>query len=454
MSIRLDIRNALSATIGSEGLSRDDVSRIFSRLETYNGFLKDAPIPFMELPFQPFQIPEMEGLKKKVLSNDISTFLLLGIGGSALGTEALCRALLHPLHNEDRRFRAGKPAYFILDNIDPHRIAGIAEAVQHDPDHTMMVVISKSGTTAETLSQFMIFKDLLKSSPRYADRVVLITDQETGILNTISRSDGFPVLNLPKGIGGRFSVLTPVGLFPAMMLGIDVHALLEGARAMADHIASAGPATNLAVSLSALLLGAYARGKTIHVVMPYSDRLISFADWFRQLEAESLGKNEKGPLPVRSVGVTDQHSQLQLYMDGPRDKFILFLTNNPPSLPIPDSFPEIPDLAYLAGADLGNLFSAEFRGTRRALREASRPTATLHLSHITPFTMGALFFLFEMVTAFMGHCMEINPFDQPAVELGKEYTRQIMRSGKPSDDSPEAEEWTEPFTVISSEEWF
>jgi glucose-6-phosphate isomerase len=231
---------------------------------------------------------------------------------------------------------------------------------------------------------------------------------------------------VPDGVGGRFSVLTPVGLLPSLLLGVDIDALLAGAAAMRGHIAAAPAADNMAVVLAASLYAADRRGRNIHVMMPYCDRLSAFADWFRQLEAESLGKKGLGPTPLKCIGVTDQHSQLQLFMEGPKDKFVLFLHAENESLPIPAVFPFIEDLNYLAGKDLSSLFRAEFLATTLALRNADVPNVTLHLNTVDARTLGALFFLFEMVIALMGNLYDVNAFDQPGVEQGKIYTKALM----------------------------
>jgi glucose-6-phosphate isomerase len=201
---------------------------------------------------------------------------------------------------------------------------------------------------------------------------------------------------------------------------------MDGAQAMFSHIHNKAGMNNMAVVLSTILFCMDRQGKSIHVIMPYCERLSGFADWFRQLEGESLGKGGNGPTPIKSVGVTDQHSQLQLYVDGPKDKCVMFLHSAQDTRPIPDSFPHLDDVAYLAKKDMKELFNAEFRGTCLSLTDAGTPHLTLSVEEINSYTLGALFALFEMATLYMGVLYQVNAFDQPGVEQGKIYTKAIM----------------------------
>jgi glucose-6-phosphate isomerase len=337
-TITLDLSNVLSAAVGGNGIGENDFRLTLGLISEYYGKLLMKPYPFMTLPSTRFQFDEMQALSEKASKMNIRNLVILGIGGSSLGTQTIFDALLHPFHNHEERFRDGKPRYFILDNIDPHKMTAVLETVLPEIDRTYLVVISKSGETPETISQFMLFNEIMKRSADFKDRIVLITDMEKGLLNKVAQKEGYTVLNLPPGIGGRFSVLTPVGLFPSALMGINVKKMSDGAAGMAAHIVRYDADENMAFVLAAVLYLMYKNGKPIHVMMPYCERLAAFADWFRQLEAESLGKKGKGPTPTKSVGVTDQHSQLQLYVDGPRDKCIVLLYSSAGEVPIPDSF--------------------------------------------------------------------------------------------------------------------
>ncbi len=427
MTITLDMSNAFSDRIGSHGLDRQILNENIAVLDRYNKDLAAAPYPFMRLPETRFQFHEMNILAETIKKKDIRNLVLLGIGGSALGTETIFNALLHPFHNYDKEIRREKPRYFIVDNIDPHKINAIIEIIKPEIEKTLLVVISKSGETPETISQFMIFKELMKkASNDFQERIILITDKEKGILNKIAKEDGYRTLNVPDGIGGRFSVLTPVGLFPAIVMDISVDEIMDGAQSMFVHVENKTGMDNIAFTLAATLYSMDKQGKSIHVIMPYCERLSGFADWFRQLEGESLGKGGNGPTPTKSVGVTDQHSQLQLYVDGPKDKCVLFFYSAQDKRPIPDSFPYLDDVAYLAEKDLQELFHAEFQGTGLSLNDAGTPNFTLFVKEISSYTLGALFSLFEMVIVYLGVLYKVNAFDQPGVEQGKIYTKAIM----------------------------
>jgi glucose-6-phosphate isomerase len=427
MTITLDLSNVFSDSIGPHGLDQKVLNENIAALDGYNRELTSAPYPFMKLPETRFQFNEMKILAGTIKKKGIKNLVLLGIGGSALGTETIFNALLHPFHNYDNNVRGEKPRYFIVDNIDPHKINAIIEIIKPEIEKTLLVVISKSGETPETISQFMIFKELMKNKGSdFHERIILITDKEKGILNKIANRDGYRTLNVPDGVGGRFSVLTPVGLFPAIVMDIDVNEIMNGAQAMLTHIKVKTGMDNMAFALAATLYSMDKQSKSIHVIMPYCERLSGFADWFRQLESESLGKGGKGPTPTKSVGVTDQHSQLQLYIDGPKDKCVMFFYSAQDKRPIPDSFPYLDDVAYLAGKDLLELFHAEFQGTGLSLTDAGTPNFTLAVEEITGYTLGALFSLFEMVILYLGVLYKVNAFDQPGVEQGKVYTKAIM----------------------------
>jgi glucose-6-phosphate isomerase len=427
MTITMDVSNVFSDRTGPNGFGRKTLNGRIATLDKYNRDLTATPYPFMKLPETRFQFHEMKTLAGIIKKKGIKNLVLLGIGGSALGTETIFNALLHPFHNYDKKVRGKKPRYFIVDNIDPHKINAIIETIRPEMEKTLLIVISKSGETPETISQFMIFKELMKTkNSDFHERVVLITDKEKGILNKIAKEDGYRTLIVPDGVGGRFSVLTPVGLFPAITMGIDVDTIMDGAQAMFTHIKNKTGIENMAFTLAATLYSMDKEGKSIHVIMPYCERLSGFADWFRQLEGESLGKGGKGPTPTKSVGVTDQHSQLQLYIDGPKDKCVLFFYSAQDKRPIPDSFPYLDDVKYLAGKDLRELFLAEFQGTGLSLTDAGTPNLTLNVEEINSYTLGVLFALFEMVILYLGVLYKVNAFDQPGVEQGKIYTKAIM----------------------------
>lgn len=401
------------------GILEEELDDVLERLETINRRIQENPYPFMKLPYLRFELTEMKNLVRSLKKKDINDVVLLGIGGSSLGTEAIFKALLP----HDYYLR-NIPKYWILDNIDPYTVGEVVEKIEKEK--TLLIVVSKSGETPETLAQFMLFKEILKDVTDIKEKTVIITDRQKGFLKRIADKEGYFCLSVPEGVGGRFSVLTPVGMFPALLMGIDVEGILDGAREMAEHIRRSSKRENMALIISALLYLMDQNGKKIHVMMPYCDRLSGFSEWFRQLEAESLGKEGKGPTPIYSRGVTDQHSQLQLYVDGPKDKFIIFMYSPSDGPHIPESFPYIRELSYFAGKSLEKLFRAELVGTKLSVLEASVPSAEIWIEKVSAFSLGALFYLFEMVITFFGELTGVNPFDQPGVEKGKIYTKALM----------------------------
>ncbi|MBK6494196.1 MAG: glucose-6-phosphate isomerase [Gemmatimonadetes bacterium] len=378
--------------------------------------------------------------------------LILGIGGSALGAKAMLSALKPAAWNEwGPDGRDGWPTLTVLDNVDPYTVLGALDRL--DPRKTLVNVISKSGGTAETLAQYLIVREWLDRAlgATAKDHIVVTTDPEKGPLRALVREEGLASFEVPSAVGGRFSVLTAVGLVPAALLGIDLTELLGGAQDALDEAESDDLATNPAARWAALQWQAQAsRAANIHVLMPYSDRLREFAEWYRQLWAESLGKRLdrhgaevfRGPTPVGAVGATDQHSQVQLFMEGPFDKTITFVRvgDTRDLLKIPDGGTMIDDrssmiddagafgkaVGYLRGQTLGKLLDEEFLATREALRSQGRMSATIEMDSLDTRAFGRLVMFFQLATGYAGVWYGIDPFDQPGVELGKVLTNKAM----------------------------
>ncbi|MEA1996216.1 MAG: glucose-6-phosphate isomerase, partial [Gemmatimonadota bacterium] len=297
-----------------------------------------------------------------------------------------------------------------------------------------------SGTTAETMSQFLIVHEILRrkvGQRRIREHLVAVTDAQNGRLRNVADREKLTDFIIPGNVGGRFSVFTPVGLLPAALMGVDIRELLAGAAWMNGLCTQDKITSNPAYTAAALLfLADRNHGKRIDIMLSYSDALYDTADWFRQIWAESLGKRESltgkevhtGLTPVKALGVTDQHSQTQLYMEGPHDKVLIFLAVEKfkASVKIPAVYPDLTDLHYLGGHTMEELFTAERLATEYALLKARRPSMTIRLPEINPFTMGQLLYLLEVQTAFAGGLYNINPFNQPGVELGKHYTYGLM----------------------------
>jgi glucose-6-phosphate isomerase len=370
---------------------------------------------------------------------DTTDLVVLGIGGSALGNIALHAALQPATYNLLSDARRPGPRLFVLDNVDPALVGDTLNLLGRRIKTTLFNVISKSGETAETAAQFMIVRQLLqkKLGASYARRIVATTDAARGTLHDIAAAEGYATLPVPDDVGGRFSVLTPVGLFSAAMCGIDIDALLAGAAAMKERTENPNWRENPACLLAAIKHLAFtAKGKVMHVMMPYSNRLYSLADWYRQLWAESLGKKTDrtgrevftGPTPIKALGTTDQHSQVQLYREGPNDKLIVFLevAKHPADMRIPNVFGDIPGLKYLRNTKMSKLLNAEKLATEYALAMSKRPTITIRFPEITAENVGAFIYLYEYTTSLMGELLNINAYDQPAVELGKQATFALM----------------------------
>jgi glucose-6-phosphate isomerase len=402
-----------------------------------NAERKAGKTPYRDLPFNAQIAQQVKELVAE-LKDRCENLVVLGIGGSALGNIALQTALNPYMHNLDEAQRQG-PRLFVFDNIDPPQLTSFLDWVGDKLDRTIFNVISKSGRTAETASQFMIIRQLLaeKLGPEgLRNQVVATTDPREGTLRKIVTDADLRCLEVPQGVGGRFSVLSAVGLFSAAMCGIDIDSLLKGARDMDTRVSCEDFYKNPAAINAAINYHFYNHGKKISVMMPYSYALKDFADWYRQLWAESLGKAEDlkggevhiGPTPIKALGTTDQHSQLQLYCEGPNDKLFTFLQvnnfdNDLRIGPTPDGAPE---LDFLAGKNLSTLLNNEKKATEYALLESKRPCLTVLFDSVNAYTVGQFIYLFEVTTSFAGALFGINPYDQPAVELAKEATCALM----------------------------
>jgi glucose-6-phosphate isomerase len=372
--------------------------------------------------------------------------VILGIGGSALGPIALRTALRpHAWNTLSREERGGKPRLTVLDNVDPETIAAVMSRL--DLERALFVVISKSGGTAETMAQYLIVRAALdaKFGDKAKGHLVFVTDPAKGSLRPIANKEGIAALDIPPNIGGRFSVLTPVGVLPAALTGMDAAGLLAGAADMRQRCANDDLASNPAGTFALLQWLADERhGKKMHVLMPYADPLRDFAAWFVQLWAESLGKVRKdgahvGPTPIPALGATDQHAQVQLFMEGPADKTITFVevAGRTGLSPIPKLYADVPDLAYLGGHSLGELLDAERRATAGALARRGRPNMTITIDKVDAWHVGGLIFLLELATAYAGALYDIDAFDQPGVELGKQFAYALL--GRPGSDAARAE---------------
>lgn len=397
--------------LGSDGLSWTRMKEEEARIPDFLASFHARQQGFLALPKVKAQVLAVKALAEK-MKGRFEDIVVLGIGGSALGITCLRDALKGPFWNF-----SGKPRLFVLDNLDT--ISDVEALV--NLDKTLFIVISKSGTTPETMAQYFYFKEKVSK-----ENFVFITDPESGELRRMGRAMGIPMLDIPENVGGRFSVLSPVGLFPAALLGIDIEELLSGADEMGARFLKTEMELNLPFQFATVqYLLEWDRGVHMTVMMPYSTRLYSLADWYRQLLAESIGKEGRGLTPIRALGVTDQHSQSQLYNEGPKDKLICFLQVEKGSdLSIPAV--GVPALNYLSGVSFHELMNTEKKGTEHALTEYKKPTLTITVPEVSAYELGQLFMFFEASIAFLGEYYRINAFDQPGVELGKKLTRQLL----------------------------
>ena len=435
-------KNASAEMVGDEhGVSAKELKAIAPRIKALHAQQaaerKAGRLRFRDLPYDDDMVDAVRS-QVEHFRDRCEVLLVLGIGGSALGNIALQSALNSPTYNMlSDRTRSG-PQIFVLDNVDPDHIKAVVEFVTPKIKKTIVNVISKSGETAETAAQFVLFRDLLqqKLGKRYKENVLATTDPKGGTLRKLAADEGFRTLEVPDGVGGRFSVLSAGGLFSAAMCGIDIEALMVGAAAMDVRLKDSDVLANPAALIAAIHWLLDAKGKHMAVMMPYATSLYYLGDWFRQLWAESLGKKDgltkknvyAGQTPIKALGTTDQHSQVQLYREGPNDKIITFLEVDrfAQKLTIPEAAKQVPELAYLGGSNFQTLIHSEKLGTEYALLESRRPTLTVGFPQISPETVGQFLYLYETAVAFMGGLCEINPYDQPAVQLGKDATYALM----------------------------
>ncbi len=417
--------------VGEEhGISEKDLEMFYPEGEKILKNLLESKkdLAFWDILEKPSILEEVKDVGAFLKAKDFENILVLGIGGSALGTICIFKSLCHPFHNHLK-----KPRLFVMDNIDPLTFGSLLDMISLE--RTLVVVVSKSGTTAETMSQFMIVKDRIVKAfgkDSLKNHVVAITDPNRGILREIVKEFDLISCVVPPALGGRFSVLSAVGLLPSFLVGVDIDSLWEGASFASQKSSISNLADNRAV-LNGLyhIIFDLKKKKPIQVYWAYSDGLYYFADWLRQLIAESLGKRRKdgtsvGVTPIKALGATDQHSQLQLYREGPNDKVITFLGIKRWSRDVDIPLEENGKLYYLGGHSLGKLLHAEQKATACALVEAGRPNMTLWFPELNSFTLGEAFFFYELQTAFIGYFYGIDPFDQPGVELSKNMTYGLM----------------------------
>jgi glucose-6-phosphate isomerase len=417
-SVSLDL-----ALTGKGAPPKDGYDKALAAADKALAWLKTQPGK-LELLSIPSRIDDVKAAAKVAgpIAKYAKTVAVLGIGGSSLGGQALTVLA-----------RAALPKVEFHDNPDP--FSWTAALKRFDLKKTHFVAISKSGGTAETLMQVLTAADALEKAgiKSLAKYFTIITEPHQSALADFADSIGAARLDHPLGVGGRYSVLTMVGVLPALLMGIDVKKLRGGAQTVLDAALAANRAADVPAAVGAALHQSLsAEGKLATTILwPYADKLAVFGGWWRQLWAESLGKDGKGSTPVSVLGPVDQHSQLQLFRDGPGNALFTLVTIDTKGKgpAAPKARAKKLKLDYLAGKKLGDLVDAESRATAQTLFKNGRPVRVIHLSQIDAFEMGALMMHFMLETMLMGQLMGVDPFDQPGVEEGKVLARQYLGEG-------------------------
>ncbi|MEG2273832.1 MAG: glucose-6-phosphate isomerase [Clostridia bacterium] len=435
MQIKFDFNNMMESALGSEGISEKEIVALSDKAKNaFESFEKSRGIGmtgWAELPYNQTEIVGDIIATAADVRAKFDNFVVLGIGGSALGPTAVFTALCHFRHNDlDAKHRTVK--FFVEDNVDPERMLALLDVI--DVKRTMFNVITKSGATSETMSQYLIITEILKKQigNGWQKHIIATTSSAKGNLIKLAKAEGFKTFFIPDGVGGRFSELCPVGLLPAAVLGIDIIGLLRGAAEIDKACGSGDVFKNPALMAALLQFIAMKQGKNISVMMPYADSLRYIADWYCQLWGESLGKAKDldgntvnyGQTPVKSLGVTDQHSQVQLYTEGPKDKVVTIIGVEKfrHDVVIPKGAEEFADVNFLCGHTMGELINTERLATEYALTRSKHMNNTIMVPEVCAETVGQLLMFFQLETAYCGAMLNIDTFNQPGVEEGKNAT--------------------------------
>ena len=412
--MHIDIGNAL-ATEATVGISEASLDRLDGRVGRAHERI-EAGIESREFGYASLALPEdadANEIRAAVEGVDPEAVLTVGIGGSALGADTITAAL-------------GLDGHYTLDNIDPAYTRQLLDRLPLD--ETLVNVVSRSGTTAETLANFLVVREAMGDSDVDWTNRTVVTTGESGPLADLAGAHDLPTLSVPDGVPGRFSALSAVGLLPAAALGGDIEGVLDGGTAGRDALEPS------LFDCPAYAYGAVAyalenRGATTNAFVPYAEALEPFGEWFAQLWAESLGKDGLGQTPARALGATDQHSQLQLYRAGRADKLVtLVRPRERTDLAIPET--DIAELSYLGGETLGELLDAEFEATEASLAAAGRPNVRIEIDRLDARGIGELLYGMEAACVLCGELHGVKTFTQPAVEWGKRAARGLLGGGE------------------------
>ncbi|MBI3590857.1 MAG: glucose-6-phosphate isomerase [Candidatus Melainabacteria bacterium] len=425
--IKIDLSNYLGIEVNANFRVYQD--RVFSIISGLYNSRQDISkmTGWLDLPHAQGMYTEVNNLVQKIQSEDkYEHLLVLGIGGSSLGAQALIEGLNSPIWNRlSKGKRKGSLTVDFIDNLDPVIIRTILSRLKLD--QTLFVVISKTGTTVETIVPMLIAREW--AGENFYKQCIFITSNK-GVLFELAQKHSVPVFQIPENVGGRYSVFSSVGLVPAGLCGIDLSEVKAGILEAERLCQMNDLKANIAATIALCAYFSYGAGKNIFVLMPYSTCLRRFVDWFVQLWAESLGKSKKGSTPTVAIGATDQHSQLQMFNEGPNDKLVCFVKvqKHKRDLTIPDYSSENPSFSSYADHKVGQILNIELDATRRALTENQRPNFTLTLPELDEYYLSQLMYIFEVATAVCGNLLGVNPFDQPGVELAKRYTKELLMS--------------------------
>lgn len=440
MALRYDYLNMMWPRVGKEGVSNEELHALVGKLEHARSALlsarKTGELGFFDVPAARPSHRKMRSLLNG-LDKEVHTLVSIGIGGSALGAQALLKALKGIEKSRARTFKV----VFAGDATDPQALHDVIESV--DWNSACLNIISKSGGTLEPMSTFVLLRDRLYKAvgkKKGAKRIICTTDAEKGTLLDIAHREGYETLPVPDNVGGRFSVLTEVGMLAAMAAGVNVVDLWDGAKEENDRFWKKQPMQNVPMLYAGLQYLLYRKGKPLSVMMPYAERLSLIGSWYRQLWAESLGKKvdrkgrvvSVGPTPIAATGPADQHSQIQLYNEGPNDKIITFIEIDrfENDYRLGDPYPDIENVNYFAGSKFAEIVHYERQGTAEALTQNARPNGTLALPNLRAESLGCYLQAMMCATAVMGELFDINAFDQPGVEDGKVNIKRLLKKGE------------------------
>ena len=430
-ALRIDTHYMYLEGVGDEGITPKEMASLVPQLkQAHKSVVQDShgglDAHYASLNLGEAMLPAVQEINR--LAREIRTYddvAVIGIGGSSLGAKAVWHAL--------KAMLPPNPRIHFVENVDPFDLHQLLQQMQ--PARTAVIAISKSGGTIETVVQYLVLRKWLQDAlgDAAARQQWLVTDPNEGWLRELATREQLVSLPVPPRVGGRYSVLTAVGLLPLAVVGVDIEELLRGAAANAERCTREDVYQNPALEMAALYyLLDTAKSKRVSVMMPYVNRLRLFVDWYCQLWAESLGKHRvkaepAGTLPVRAMGAVDQHSQLQMYLESRHDKMFTFLElanwENDVTIPLADAGDAFP---YLKDKTLADVIHAEFRATRQIITDTGHPNMTILVPSVDAFSLGQLIDLYQRTTVYAGHLYGVNPLDQPAVERGKKLAIQYL----------------------------